>query len=264
MKITRSQLAKMIKEVYDEHIENYPESHSTDETPASAQFFDVQDVDTYDEEIGDWRYELEDVTQSDFFRWLDDNPEYSETVPPENADKSNNVIWVTTAHDPHEQQLSQDAIAANKPEGKLSFEDWVEENGGPEAFGPDDNAYDIWLRYAQPEKYETANDWYEQRHIDDQDMWHPEDKKQELIDKHMGSDSEGGVLTDEEDELLGTYRESKEFTFDKFMKDINGREEKIAQYKKELTENEGDTNARLRQKLYQEDWRNSVKFKGNK
>ena len=34
--------------------------------------------------------------------------------------------------------------------------------------------------------------------------------------------------------------------------------------KKELTENEGDTNARLKQKLYQEDWRNSVKFKGNK
>jgi hypothetical protein len=48
------------------------------------------------------------------------------------------------------------------------------------------------------------------------------------------------------------------------MKDINSREDKIEQHKIELTENDGDTNARLKQKLYQEDWRNSVKFKENK
>jgi hypothetical protein len=62
----------------------------------------------------------------------------------------------------------------------------------------------------------------------------------------------------------GFFAESKEFTFDKFMTDINGREDKIEQRKIELTENEGDTNARLKQRLYQEDWRNSVKLKGNK
>ena len=166
--------------------------------------------------------------------------------------------------DDQEVQNSLDAISANEVEGKLSFDEWVDANGGQDAFGPNDNAYDIWLKYVHPERYETANDWYEQRHMDDQDMWHKEDPKQALIDKHFGPDAEGGVFSDDDDELYGMYHESKEFTFDKFMKDINSREDKIAQHKKELTENEGDTNARLKQKLYQEDWRNSVKFKGNK
>jgi hypothetical protein len=167
-------------------------------------------------------------------------------------------------NDDREEQNSFDAISDNEVEGKLSFDEWVEVNGGHDAFGPNDNAYDIWLRYSNPERYDDDNnDWYEQRHINDQDMWQPEDDKQNLLDKHFSSDAEGGVLTDDEDELLSNYmQESKEFAFDKFMKDINGREDKIAQHKKELTENEGDSNARLKQKLYQEDWRNSVKFKG--
>jgi hypothetical protein len=81
-----------------------------------------------------------------------------------------------------------------------------------------------------------------------------------LVDQYQS----GGVWSDKRDYEAGFMSESKEFTFDKFMKDINSREDKIEQHKKELTENEGDTNARLKQKLYQEDWRNSVKFKGNK
>jgi hypothetical protein len=81
-----------------------------------------------------------------------------------------------------------------------------------------------------------------------------------LVDEYQ----DGGVWTDKEDFDAGFMSESKEFTFDKFMKDINDREDKIEKNKKELTENDGDTSARLKQKLYQEDWRNSVKFKGNK
>jgi hypothetical protein len=81
-----------------------------------------------------------------------------------------------------------------------------------------------------------------------------------LFDKYQS----GGLESDDDDERRWYISESKEFTFDKFMKDINCREDKIEQHKKELTENEGDTNARLKQKLYQEDWRNSVKLKGNK
>lgn len=168
--------------------------------------------------------------------------------------------------DSREVQNSLDAISANEVEGKLSFDDWVARNGGQDAFGPDDNAYDIWLRYSNPERYDDDSDeWYEQRHMDDQDAWLEKDDKQDLIDKHFGPDAEGGVFTDDEDELLSNYmQESKSFTFDKFMKDINGREDKIEQHKKELTENEGDTDARLKQRLYQEDWRNSVRFKENK
>lgn len=168
--------------------------------------------------------------------------------------------------DDQEVQNSLDAISANEVEGKLSFDDWVEANGGQDAFGPNDNAYDAWLKYVHPERYDDDNnDWYEQRHIDDQDMWHKEDPKQALIDKHFGPDAEGGVFSDDDDELLANYmQESKTFTFDKFMKDINGREDKIEQHKKELTENDGDTEARLKQKLYQEDWRNSVSVKRDK
>jgi hypothetical protein len=81
-----------------------------------------------------------------------------------------------------------------------------------------------------------------------------------LVDEYEA----GGVWSDDKDYEAGFMRESKEFTFDKFMKDINEREDKIEQHKIELTENDGDTNARLKQRLYQEDWRNSVKFKGNK
>jgi len=165
--------------------------------------------------------------------------------------------------DSREAQNSLDAISANEVEGKLSFDEWVDENGGQDAFGPNDNAYDLWLSYVNPEGHDDDNnDWYEQRHMDDQDLGL--DPKQALLDKHFSPDAEGGVFSDEEDELYGMYAESKEFTFDKFMKDINDREDKIEQHKKELTENEGDTNARLKQRLYQEDWRNSVKFKGNK
>ena len=72
--------------------------------------------------------------------------------------------------DDQEVQNSLDAISANEVEGKLSFDEWVDANGGQDAFGPNDNAYDIWLKYVHPERYETANDWYEQRHMDDQDM----------------------------------------------------------------------------------------------
>jgi hypothetical protein len=168
--------------------------------------------------------------------------------------------------DSREVQNSLDAISANEVEGKLSFDDWVDANGGQDAFGPDDNAYDAWLRYSNPERYDDDSDeWYEQRHMDDQDAWLEKDDKQDLIDKHFSADAEGGVFTDDEDELLSNYmQESKSFTFDKFMKDINGREDKIELHKKELTENEGDTNARLKQKLYQEDWRNSVSVKRDK
>ena len=74
----------------------------------------------------------------------------------------------------------------------------------------------------------------------------------------------GGLESDDDDERRWNMSESKGFTFDKFMKDINGREDKIAQHKKELTENDGDSYARTKQRLYQEDWRNSVKFKGDK
>jgi hypothetical protein len=165
----------------------------------------------------------------------------------------------THTGDEQEVQNSLDAISANEVEGKLSFDEWVEENGGEEAFGPTDNAYDAWLIYVNPEKYDD-NVHLEDRHMDDQDQWY-DDETQAFIDKRLGPDAEGGVWTDDE---LERYAESKEFTFDKFMKDINEREDKIEQHKIELTENDGDTNARLRQKLYQEDWRNSVKFKGNK
>jgi hypothetical protein len=166
--------------------------------------------------------------------------------------------------DDQEVQNSRDAISANEVEGKLSFDEWVLENGGEEAFGPNDNAYDKWLAYVNPGSYDDDNDdWYEQRHMDDQDLGL--DPKQALLDKHFSADAEGGAFTDDEDELLSNYmQESKSFTFDKFMKDINSREDKIEQHKIELTENDGDTNARLKQKLYQEDWRNSVKFKENK
>ena len=166
--------------------------------------------------------------------------------------------------DSREVQNSLDAISANEVEGKLSFDDWVDANGGQDAFGPDDNAYDAWLRYSNPERYDDDSDeWYEQRHMDDQDLGL--DPKQALLNKHFSADAEGGVFTDDEDELYSNYmQESKGFTFDKFMKDINGREDKIAQHKKELTENDGDSYARTKQRLYQEDWRNSVKFKGDK
>jgi hypothetical protein len=93
------------------------------------------------------------------------------------------------------------------------------------------------------------------------------DETQAFLDKRFGPNAEGGPWTEEEDERWGgqfDLDESKEFTFDKFMKDVNNREDKIKQHKKELTENEGDANARLKQRLYQEDWRNSVKLKGNK
>jgi hypothetical protein len=72
------------------------------------------------------------------------------------------------------------------------------------------------------------------------------------------------VRSEEKDFNTVFKNESKEFTFDKFVKDINSREDKIEQHKIELTENDGDTNARLKQRLYQEDWRNSVKLKRNK
>jgi hypothetical protein len=187
-----------------------------------------------------------------------------------------------TRIDNREFQNSLDAISANEVEGKLSFDDWVARNGGEDSFGPNDNAYDLWLAYIDPEKYDD-NVHLEDRHMDDQDLglsddsWYDDenetladkkfsdaDETQAFIDKRLGPDAEGGVWTDEEDELYGGMFESKSFTFDKFMKDINSREDKIEQHKIELTENEGDDNARLKQKLYQEDWRNSVKLKGNK
>ena len=93
--------------------------------------------------------------------------------------------------------------------------------------------YDAWLNNVDPEEYAISID-------------------------------EAGVWSDKRDYEAGFMSESKEFTFDKFIKDINEREDKIEQHKIELTENDGDTNARLKQRLYQEDWRNSVKLKGNK
>ena len=88
------------------------------------------------------------------------------------------------------------------------------------------------------------------------------------------SESEYAKLVDERIESAGMpnmnsllvaldeeLSESKEFEFDKFIKDIKKREENISNRKTELTENDGDSMLRLKQKLYQEDWRNSVKFK---
>lgn len=106
-----------------------------------------------------------------------------------------------------------------------------------DAYGdPELNSWDEYKRGTAPEEYAR------------------------LVDQYQA----GGVWSDDDDYEAGFYRESKEFSFDKFMKDINNRENKIAQHKKELTENDGDASARLRQKLYQEDWRNSVKIKGSK
>ena len=145
--------------------------------------------------------------------------------------------------DDAEEKNSRDAILANETDGKLSFDNWsslvvsastsmnaVEDIEDSSVFGM---PYDAWLNDVDPGEYAMSID-------------------------------EAGVWSDERDYNAGFFRESKEFTFDKFMKDINSREEKISQNKKELTENDGDANARLRQKLYQEDWRNSVKFRGNK
>ena len=81
-----------------------------------------------------------------------------------------------------------------------------------------------------------------------------------LVDQYNGP----GLESDDDDERRWNMSESKGFSFDKFMKDINGREDKITQHKKELTENDGDGYTRTVQKLYQEDWRNSTKFKRNK
>jgi len=214
MKITKSELKKLIKEVYDEHIENYSPEMSADETQPQDRFFDVIDRDS-------GRFELEDAQMNQFYRWLDENPEYSETTPPEDyTDKSNNVLWVTTQPDPYtitddlpqgledeaEMQNSRDAIAANERPGKMTFEEWLADE-------TKSDDYDDWLSHAQPERYGNVNE---------------------------------------------------SFQFDKFMKNIGTREEKIAQHKKELTESEDVNNKRTLQKLYQEDWRNSVSYNGKK
>ena len=142
----------------------------------------------------------------------------------------------TPKTDSQEVQNSLDAISANEVGGKLSFDEWVEEQGGKDSFDSLTNVYDAWLTYVNPERYGNV--------FDDED---PDTYNSDMISP------EEAVMY-----------ESAEFTFDKFMQDINGREDKISQHKKELTENDGDSYARTVQKLYQEDWRNSVKFKGKK
>lgn len=132
---------------------------------------------------------------------------------------------------------SFDSISDNEVGGKLSFYDWVEAQGGKDSFDSLTNVYDAWLAYVNPERYGNVFDDEDPDRSYDNDMVIPEE---------------------------AVMYESAEFTFDKFMQDINGREDKISQHKKELTENDGDSYARTVQKLYQEDWRNSVKFKGKK
>jgi len=142
--------------------------------------------------------------------------------------------------DSSEMQNSLDAISANEADGKFSFDEWVEWHGGKDAFDSITNVYDAWLAYVNPERYD--------------DNFQKEDSDIDPADEYEDS---------QEDEIF-SMNESNAFTFDKFMKDINGREDKITQNKKELTENNGDSYARTVQKLYQEDWRNSVKMKGKK
>tara|TARA_R110001599_G_scaffold21341_3_gene80076 strand:+ start:1979 stop:2533 length:555 start_codon:yes stop_codon:yes gene_type:complete len=142
----------------------------------------------------------------------------------------------TPKTDSQEVQNSLDAISANEVGGKLSFDEWVEGQGGKDSFDSLTNVYDAWLAYVNPERYGNV--------FDDEDP--------DTYNSDMVSPEEAVMY------------ESAEFTFDKFMQDINGREDKISQHKKELTENDGDSYARTVQKLYQEDWRNSVKFKGKK
>ena len=160
-------------------------------------------------------------------------------------------------NDDQEMQNSLDAISANEVEGKLSFNSWLQhvldasstmmrqediEDGFDPVTGEQIMPYDAWLKGADPAIYAQSIDL----------PGAGDERSDDFLDRF------GDRI---HDDMLA---ESKEFTFDKFMTDINGREDKIEQHKKELTENEGDTNARLKQRLYQEDWRNSVKFKGNK
>jgi len=265
MKITKQQLKQLIKEVYDEHIDNYSPEMSADDTSGYGRFFDVVNRDSE-------RVEMEDVTVYQLFRWLDENPEYSETVPPEDyADKSNNIIWVTTDQDPHtitddlpqgpedeeidpEVQNSQDAIEANEQPGKMTFDEWIDHMGGPSAFAPEENAYDLWLDYSHPSRDPEGG-------LDSNaanDDWHDDDHET-LADKKF-ADREAYEEYDEDQEIFDASFMSESFQFDKFIKDISIREEKIMQHKKELTENPDEDNKRERQKLYQEKWQNSVKF----
>lgn len=161
--------------------------------------------------------------------------------------------------DDQEMQNSLDAISANEVEGKLSFDDWQQhvlrasstmanqediEDGYDDVTGEQIMPYDAWLKDMDPAIYAQSIDL----------PGAGSEASDDFLDRY------GDRIADDS----GMLAESKEFTFDKFMKDINSREDKIEQYKKELTENEGDANARLKQKLYQEDWRNSVRIKGNK
>ena len=113
-------------------------------------------------------------------------------------------------NDDQEMQNSLDAISANEVEGKLSFNAWlqhvadvsttmhaVSDVGDSSHFGM---PYDAWYEGVDAEEYALSID-------------------------------AAGVWSDKKDYEAGFMRESKEFTFDKFMTDINGREDKIEQHK---------------------------------
>jgi hypothetical protein len=128
-----------------------------------------------------------------------------------------------TFEDENQNQLHQSPLdmsnAVSTSKDKMTFDEWLEDP-------KQSDSYDDWWTYVN----EDDNDWYEQRHMDDQDLGLP-------------------------------VQES--FQFEKFIKDINSREDKIAQHKEELSNSEDNDKKRELQKLYQEDWRNSTTFRGN-
>jgi hypothetical protein len=183
----------------------------------------------------------EKITQAKDIPWFTDTFGNAELSPYDEYKKGTTPEEYASLIDRH-QSVGKD---------KLSYDDWVQRvlaasskmtdaNDIEDGFDPDTGEQikpdDAWLKGADPTIYAQSVD--------------------ELAPGDEGHDAEYYER--------GFFAESKEFTFDKFMKDVNSREDKIEQRKKELTENEGDTNARLKQKRYQEDWRNSTRLKGNK
>jgi hypothetical protein len=183
----------------------------------------------------------EKITQAKDIPWFTDTFGNAELSPYDEYKKGTTPEEYASLIDRH-QSVGKD---------KLSYDDWVQRvlaasskmtdaNDIEDGFDPDTGEQikpdDAWLKGADPTIYAQSVD--------------------ELAPGDEGHDDEYYER--------GFFAESKEFTFDKFMTDINGREDKIAQHKKELTENDGDSYARTKQRLYQEDWRNSAKFKGSK